>query len=408
MIYLLVVILLIFLMYRYDYKREPLGFQISFYLILLLFILIGGLRYRIGGDTVVYLEYYKNLHPIGSIGGLDFTRSRFAPGFVIITSIFKTFTSDFTYFQVFHSLFVNTVIFFFIRRYCRNVFFCILIYFFYLYVFLIFEQIRESMAVAVFLLAWPWFKNGIWWKWYIAAFCAMMFHVSAVILFILPLINLPWIREFFKFGKRTWFICLSIFILAYVVQTKLFKYVEMISVTEAMLDRAQEYGKMLNKSEVLNINRILGSFIHYILYPILALYVIYKKKKDGFLIVKDSKELQKETMMCMISIYISIFTIFVGIFMRYHNYFFLFAIIIMGDWIFSQIYLFKKFMRMSFLYWAILFLPMLTINFYYSFLLPANKSGTLMSYMRYYPYSSVIDQTVDENREKTITYIQRH
>lgn len=407
MIYLFIFILLGWLIYYYDYKNENNGFKLWFFVTLLIFILVGGLRYRIGGDTVVYLRYYNDLHPIGSISGIDFTKSRFAPGFVIITSIFKTFTEDFTYFQIFHSIIINTVIFFFVKKYCRHFFFCILIYFFYLYVYLVFEQIRESLAVAIFLLAWPWFRNKEWWKWYLASLLAFMFHVSAIIMFILPVITLPGIREIFKFGKRTWYICLILLVIAYVVQTTMFKYIELISVTESMLDRVQTYGE-LHRSNVFNINRVIGTIIQYIAYPLLAMYVIYFMRKSGLSYFKDDNELNKECMMALMSVYISIFSIFVGIFVRYNNYFYLFAAIIISDWVFTRIYLFKKFLRMGYLYWILLFLPMLTLNIYYTYMTPVNKSKTLYNFMRYYPYSSVLDKKIDTDREKTIRYYERH
>lgn len=406
MIYLFIFILLLFFIYLYDYKRESRGYRLSFYILLVIFIAVAGLRYRIGGDTPTYMKFFENIHPLGSLSDTDFSKSRFAPGFVLLTSTVKTFSADFVFFQFIHAIIVNCVVFMFIKKHCEHIFFCILLFFSYLYVFLLFEQVRESFAVAIFLLAWPAFKKGIWWQWYLAALLAFMFHVSAFIMFLLPLICLPGIRELFKFGKRTWYICLFVFIIGIVVQTTLFRYVEMIALTESMIDRVQAY-ENVKRSDVLNINRILGMLIQYIAYPLLALHFIYKRKENGDMVSSKEKNIGKETMMTLMSVYISILTIFIGILIRYNNYFFLFAAIMMGDWIFTNLYTVRKYVRMGFVYWMLVFLPMFSINFYFTYLTPVNKAGTLYNYMRYYPYSSVIDQTVDDQRERTITYIRR-
>lgn len=404
--YLIIFLVLLFLSYLYDYKKEKRGFNISFYSILFIFILFAGLRYRIGGDTVMYMAYYEKLHPLNAINSADFVNSRFAPGYLLLTTIFKTLTPDFTYFQVFHSLVINCVIFAFVRKNTRHVFFALLIFFLYLYVFLLFEQIRESFAVAIFLIAWPWFKKNIWWKWYIAAFCAIMFHISAFILFFLPLIKLPGIRMLFRFGKHTLYVCLALFIVAFVLQNMFFRYIELISVTESMLDRVQTYGN-IQRSDILNFNRIIGVIIQYVAYPIFALVTINARIKAGQIQGNEEYEFRQKSSMALMSIYISIFTIFIGIFVRYNNYFQLFAILLISDWAFTRLYLFKRFLKVGYLYWILIFMPMFVYNFYFSYMTPVNKGETLYNYMRYYPYSSVIDQTIDSDRERTILYIRR-
>lgn len=406
MIYFLIFILLLVFSYIYDYKRQRRGFKVSFYLSLILLIALAGFRYRVGGDTYTYMKFFEQLHILPELKSYDFIKSRFGPGFILYASFIKTLVNDFIFFQFVHATLVNGVIFYFIKKNCKNPFFAIFIFFNFLYFYLVFEQIRESIAVIIFLLAWPFFRKGIWWKWYIASILAFMFHVSAFILFFLPLINLPYIRQIFIFGNKTWIICILVFIGAFVIQTTLFRYVELIAVTESMLDRVQVYGDM-NSNERFNINLILGSFIQFIFFPLMALYFQYKQNKKG-----DRNDFfkfgKKEDMMVLISVYISIFSIFVGIFVRYNNYFFIFAIILMADWVYGSLPIGRKYVRLGYLYWILLFLPMLSFNFYINYLTPVNKTGTLKSYMLYYPYNSVLDPKIDQNREKTILYIHRH
>lgn len=408
MIYFIIVILLLVFTYFYDYKREKRGIQISFYLTLFLFISVAGLRYKVGGDTSIYMDFFDDVHTLNNLKESDFVRSRFAPGFVFLTSLIKTICNDYVFFQLVHAIIVNGVIFFFVKKHCRNFFFAIFIFFNFLYFYLLFEQVRESFAVTIFLLAWPSFKKGIWWQWYFASVLAFLFHISAFIMFFLPLINLPGLKWFFTYGKKTIYICFGVLILAFVIQTTLFRYIEMVAVTESMLDRAQAYGD-LNSIETFNLNKIIGSIIQYIAYPLLSLYCLWDARKqrnyDNNNVMNN--ELVAESKMVLLSIYISLFSIFVGIFVRYNNYFFLFSIIVMADWAFSKIHIARKYIRLGYIYWILFFIPMLGFNFYMTHLVSINKTGTLKGYMMYYPYYSVLEQKEDQNREKTITYIRR-
>ena len=68
MIYLLLLFLLLYLSYRYDYRKNIAYFDASYYLILILFILLAGFRFRIGVDTIryeSYAEYIPSLYNIG-------------------------------------------------------------------------------------------------------------------------------------------------------------------------------------------------------------------------------------------------------------------------------------------------------------------------------------------------------
>lgn len=407
MVYFVIIIFLLWLTYLYDYKKTRRGYQLSFIITLLIFICLAGFRYKVGGDTTMYMKFFDQLHPLNSLTTAEFVRSRFSPGFVLLASGIKSLTKDYTFFQLFHSIVVNCVIFLFIRKNCTHVFFALLIFFNFLYFYLLFEQVRESFAVVIFLLAWPAFKKGIWWQWYIAAFFAFMFHISAFMMFFLPLICLPVIRNIFIFGKRTFYICGIAFVVAFILRATFFRYIEMIAVTEAMLDRAQAYGEF-EREGILNIGHIVTSVIQFIAYPLLALYFLNKQWQKGKYDFQDNNTMVKEGMMVLTSIYISIFSIFIGILVRYNNYFYLFAILLMSDWIFTRLYLLRKFVKVGYLYWIFLFVPMFTVNFLNVYMAKVNRTGTLKTYMMYYPYSSILDQTNDENREKTVTYIRKY
>ena len=392
------------MIYEFDYRSVERGRMFCFLTMLVVFIFLAGFRYRLGQDTVMYVKEYANLHPINLLSSDDFKSTRFAPGFLILTSFFRVFGPDFIVFQVVHSIFVNAVIFWFLYKNSRHLFFSILLFFFYLYFLLLFQQMRESIAVSIFLLAWPAFRDGKWLIWYIASLLAFSFHISAFVMFILPLLYLPGIRQLFVFGIRTWFICAAIMVIAFAIQAVFFKYIELIAFTETMIERVQTYDKNVLGGSLLNINGIVGKFIQYLLYPLVALFFVNKENKNK---KNDDEAFRKEQMMTLMSVYIGIFSIFVAIVARYNNYFFIFAILLLSDWIFTKLPIFGKKLRVQFVYWFIFFLPMFGFQFYNTYYSTINKSGTIRGYMVYYPYSSYFDQTIDKKREEAIRYIIR-
>lgn len=405
MIYIVIMIALLVMSYIYDYRRFPAGQLICFWGMLVIFILVAGLRYRLGNDTIMYMQDYKVLHPISQLGEMDFARSRYAPGYVILTSFFKSISPEFTVFQMFHSILVNSVIFFFIKRHTRHVFFALFLFFIYMYFVLLFQQMRESIAVSIFLLAWPAFRDRKWVWWYVASLVAMTFHVSATMMLFLPVICLPGVRQFFVFGRRTLIIGLGVLLAGLAISTVFFHYIQLMAVTEAMVERAQVYSKSELSGIMLNLNGVFSKFFQSLLYPFMAmLFIGAKKKQQG----EDlSPNMKKFEAFAILSLYIGLFSIPIPIMSRYNNYFYLFAIIMISDWAFTVFPWFKRQVKLHYLYWLILFSPMIGFQMYNSYFKSLNKSGTISSYMLYYPYSSYFDQTIDADRERTFKYILR-
>lgn len=370
-------------------------------MVCLLLICIAGLRYRLGTDTTVYMQDYKTLHPISQLHLADFSNSRYQPGYIILTSLAKQISPDFTLFQFMHSLIFNSVVFYFIYKYSRNRFFALLIYFFYLYFIMAFQQLREALAVSVFLLAWPFFRDRKWIWWYLAAILAFNFHVSAGMMFFLPLIALPGIRELFKFGKRTIFVCLGIAVVGFVIQKLFFSYLEILALTDNLTERIQTYGESELGTSTFNFRGVIVFIIQYALYPFVILFLKYKERDQ------ETEQTKKWNVFVLMSIYVTIFTLFVAIFGRYNNYFFPFVIVFMSNFIFKPFYVNRKKIRLTFVYWMFFFLPMFTIHTYNNYFIGLNRAKTYKAYMFYYPYNSVLDKGKDETREKAMRYMRR-
>ena len=403
MIYIFIFLLLIYLIYRYDYKHNERGRLFWLVVVTLIFIVLGGLHYRVGFDSLTYEKFYDKLSPLNTITPAKIESSRFAPGFVILASFTKLFNEEPVLLYFIQSGFLCAVVTWFFVKNTRNVFFAFLMFYAFCFTLLVFEQIRESIAVAFFLLAWPAFKSNNWLKYYILSFCALAFHTSATFMFILPIILLPGIKQLFIFGKRTWLFCLIVLAIAFVLQATFSQYIKLLAVTESMEELTGKYENTSFIKGNLNILGIVSVIFRDILYPLLALVYFNAIKKRGLF---DGNNERLE-MFVILSIYISILSIGVPILSRYNNYFFFFPIVLISDWLFSVIIVGRRKVRFSFVYWIVIVFPMFITQINSAYFTKMNNSGTKKGYMAYYPYTSYINKEKDADRVKVIQKFRR-
>lgn len=398
MIYLILVLGLFVLTYIYDYKGRDSGRLMWIIIIALVFIMIAGFRYRLGTDSIRYERYFVEGPDLTTISSKHFMNTRFSPLYILLAVSVRTITDQFVVFQLIHATIVNCVVFYFLYKNTRKIFFAATLYFFTLYFSLNMEVLRESLAVAVFLLAWPFFKDGKWLKWYILSVIGFLCHTSAVFMFILPVIVLPGIKSLFVFGKRTVFICIGIFVLALFIRTRFFDYIQAVAVFENVAERAKVYSTNDLASSSLNPFGIVGNAVRFVAYPLIALY---------FLSLKDQSSFQRNerfVSLTIMSSYIGVVAMVIAIFYRYNNYFLFFPIVVLSDFLFTNLKVNARKIRLNFLTWVILFIPIFVLDVHFGVMGSANKSGTLKGYMNYYPYASRFDMEKDEDREKLFKY----
>lgn len=403
MIYIFILILFLIFIYKYDYERSNKGKTVCWIIMLILLICVAGFRYRMGNDSIKYENYYKwQQHDLFGLNADDFKDTRFAPLYVVLSASCRFFSEEFMMLQFVVSTIVNCSVFLFLWKNTRNVFFAGMLYYFFLYLNLNMEVLREALAVSVFLFSWPYFRDGKWFRYYVCAIFAFLFHISAVFMLILPLITLPGVKWFFSFGLRTWIICIIVLGLSFAVNIYLFDFVQAIALTENMAERAEVYSKMDISGSTLNVLGIAMRFVKFVFYPLVALYFVkvWNKYNDNI-----NKRLEA---MILMSVYVSIMTIGVSLFIRYNNYFLFFYIIILSDWCFSYLKWKNRLYRLSFVQWLLIFVPLLSLQVYTAYWSNYNKSGTLKYYMMFYPYSNQFDKELDGNREKMIKYSRRY
>lgn len=399
MFYFAIALGLLILCFQYDYRGKTEGKYFWYTVTLVVFILVAGLRYRLGTDSIRYENYFIKGPTLSTLSADDFTDTRYSPFYITLSAALRSVTDQFVYFQMIHSIVVNCVVFYFLNRYTKKIFFSVLVYAFYLYFPLTMEVLRESFAVCVFLLAWPFFRDGKWLKWYLMSFLAFFMHTSAIFMILLPLMVVPGFRQIFIFGKRTLVLIVGLYVFALIIQAKFFDYIQAISVFETVTERAEAYAETGLASAKLNIGGIIANVFRLIFYPVFALYFLCRDNE----IRRDSRLVA----MTIMSVFVGVMTLVIPIFLRFSNYLYFFNIIIIAHFLFSYIKYHQKRIRFEFFTWMFFFLPLFffqTNSVYFS---SVNKAG-LKVYSIYYPYASRLDMTKDEKREKVFLYYHVH
>lgn len=402
MIYLVIIIAFLLLSYFYDYRDYQKGRKVWWILMLVLLICVAGFRYKMGSDSVRYENSYDQLPTLSSLNVRNFINTRYAPLYVIFCAICRSITREFVLLQILVAIFVNTVFFRFIYRNTSKIFIAAFFYFLFLYLMLNMQVLREAIAVSFFLLGWKSFANNKWLVYYLYVTVAFLFHVSAVLLFLLPLIKLPWIRNLFVFGRRSWIMIPMMLAISFGIKYFLFDFVQAIAMTETMSERAQTYADDDLGGSTMNFLGVIGWLIRSTLYPLVALYYLKRQGADR------SPYFRQIEMMCMLSVYFGEIAVGVTILNRYLNYFMVFQFLVMSYFMYTPSFnIFKFRLRLRYLGWIALLVPLIGVVFYIDYNAKVNRSGNLKSYDMYYPYSNQFDKEVAPNRRRAINYSRR-
>src|SRR5687768_13613751 len=104
MIYILILLLLLLLSFHFDFNNQKGGENFWYLTVLLILIALSGFRYKVGGDTLAYFDFFKDYPFISDLPRYDFANSKWDPFWVILSSISKSIINDFTFFQFLHAI----------------------------------------------------------------------------------------------------------------------------------------------------------------------------------------------------------------------------------------------------------------------------------------------------------------
>lgn len=379
MIYLIVIFLLIILFLRYDIQGKTKYFDFWYRFVLLVFILIAGLRWRLGLDTPNYLESFYYVYP--TLGKFSFTEYGFGkdPFYILINSIVKTLGGRFFIVQLIQSSIVNVLIFKYIKKHSRYVFTCIFLYFITFYYDFNMEIMRASISVVICLFAYDYLLEKMWLKGYLLLCLALMFHMQTIVMFVLP------IFFFLRLNKLGVAIIFAAFIFAIYVNKIFGEYLTVLdAVSEVGAEKAEQY---LNSDkygdQTHNLTYMIIFFFPYIIYSIGSLF--YLKKYD-----KDNSLLKLEPFLLFGVLFI-VMQMNLQIAYRFVDYFRIYFILFFSELFMS---LFKRNCRLS---RGVIFARTFIISIPFFFMIGYTDYKRLI---RFYPYSSVIERKIDKKREQ--------
>ena len=235
--------------------------------ICLYIVLLFGLRYRVGIDTINYMDNFAQLPSLSDFENIDWAERKMEPGSTLLCMICKSVVSDFWLTQLVFAAITNSCMFIFIYRQCRNPFIGVFVYFVLAMFYFSAEIMRESAAVGLFLLNFRNFQNRRWGRYYMLCLLSVLFHYSAIITFLFPLVRILKINIWYIIG------CVGIIMVAPIFDmlNQLLTFATIASRVDAYVIQAQN----------VNINfRIF--FIIYLGIPALsAVLLAYKYDKDS-------------------------------------------------------------------------------------------------------------------------------
>ena len=382
LLYTFILILLSFGVYHFDYRKNILLKSTFYFFVFIVSTLMMGLRYRVGGDALVYegmYHYLPNLNNISNYIRNFHNTNNFQPGYLYFVAVCKSIEPDYYFYQFIHSIIFNSIYFWFIKKNSKVPFTSLFIsYIFLVYFYFGFEIQREMFCICCFLLSYNYFLNNKWLPYYIICSFAIVFHISAIFLLFLPFFKI------INFSTRLiWF---SLILSVPILLSKLI-FIDLIKVfliTESMKTKGEMYSEI--EFSVLGI-----LFFYFTRVIVFVPFLIYYSKNKIF---------EKRYDWLFISIFwLSIFSqVMVG-FDRLINYLYIPLVLFFADFLHNKQYVFTNFLGRKMVNLSC-YLFLFSIIWIKCFI--ANFNNKYFFYYVYFPYESVFDKVETKGREDYI------
>lgn len=376
-IYILIFLYLLFLAYIYDVRGAHKGLSFHYKISCIILILVAGLRYRIGFDTINYMESFTSALSLRElVHGVEFTGDLL---WVYMVALSKEICNDFFMVQLIQAIIVNCTVFWFVKRHSIKPFVSILLYFLLGWWNLCFEAMREAIAVAFFLFALDALLSGKGAKvYYLRVWPAIFAHTFGFVTLFFPLI------KFLKTKKIVIFA--GIFLMAMVFMVKDYMN-DLLLLMEMTSDLASGKAAKYMDSDVYGVsNMSLGGLVSLFIGNILpALYIIILLARS------QNKAVWNIIPFVLAYIFICVLKTQVPIFYRFLNYFEILVIVAFSNALYLER---RRFRRRV----AVMLVTLMVLVRMYS--LTAYDVGTnVKAYNRYVPYNSIFQKDFNPKSE---------
>ena len=383
MIYLLVLILLLIPVIKYDWMAKTGGEKFWYYSCLAVLILLAGLRYRVGGDTLIYMSMFEDYPKLDELKYFDFAEAKYNPLWYILNAFSRSIYDSFTFFKIIHAVFVNSVFFWFFRKYCPSYYFsAIILYYIGYFCYFNMEVLRESLCISILLLSIPFYMRKQWLLYCLMCVISLLLHYSAVVMFFLPFLL------FFK--KPSWKWQITIFVIVLFVM-------RVVNIPVLLLDVLgfNEQLTILFNSYLENQRNIMGIIAEIIKYMPVFLFLFFRER------IGQTDKYDFTPLIMGVVIFYTL-SMSIGAFSRFINYFVPFIIVYAVNSIYKLFSLDFKRLQISCisLIFGFMLLCMNMVVYYFG-----DHSETLPNtrlYNIFYPYYSALNPKRDEHRERFI------
>lgn len=381
MIYLAVLLLLAILSFHYDVNGRRVNRVSCYRIMLMAFILIAGLRWRIGIDTPQYLyTFYHEIPLLDKFSWQDYPIGT-DPFWVLINSIVKTLGGRFYIVQLIQATIVNTLIFHYIRKHSDSWFTCLFFYAIICYTTYNMEIMRGGLSVVICLYANDYVLNKQWIKGYFLYTIALMFHAQTLVLFLLPFFF------FLRFNKLGLIACVGAFLIGMIVMNIFSDYIFLFEASEELQDKVSGYaGSEKYGDQGGNLNFFVINILPMLMYVVVS----FLSLKYFF---SDSRLLKFEPLILFGVMFILV-RVNLEIAYRYVDYYKIYFVLVFSE-LFVRIIKEARLLTPALASFRalVLFMPLLLVLLLYNYVLSKDYS------LRYTPYSSVFDRTVYKERE---------
>lgn len=388
MFYILIGILIFFLSLYYDFSNgRNHNKQYWINLLLIILIAIPALRYRVGGDTLSYMDEYNEMPSLSNLNIYkDYIASRYQPLWILFVASLKSVSPNFLLLQIIHAVIVNTIIFYILKKNCKYIFLAIFLYYIYAYFKFNFEILREALAICVIGLSINSCIQKKWFKYYLHAIVAYSIHDSALIMFFLP----------FLFSKKinvvSGIIITIVSIIFFIYSKQIFDtFFSYNFLSDKFILRAFMY---IESNQAFSIQGVLYYVLIYVLFPILVYYI--GRHNGVYTIVDDFFSFY---------IFIGIVSSIIPGLYRFSNYQILFSIIYFSNFSYqirirnqhNKIWHYKNLLITSFIIFILSYRVFLI-----QFRDTSNNYPGTRYYNLYYPYYTIFNPKIYYPREQMV------
>lgn len=415
MIYLLIGIMILAGIVFHDipHSQRHLRFwSAGFWVVIAILVLLAGLRYRIGMDTVVMEEGFKGLPRISDYGIWTIDR-RCGGRHSLLLSLCKTLGLGVWPIELFCATVLNLSVGWMIRRYTRNWFVALAFYFVFALVPLNFETMWQGLATGCLVASIEDLRKGRLSRFYLKLFLGACAHLSIIVLFWLPALHIPTVRRWFRPGLRLLLIPVIIIVSGFILKLLLLSYngfadnIEILHRMRFTTEGIRMYSESMLQPPPLNYKGITERLIIYVIIPACAAFLLFRGgrgacvngKGEAYTLADDTpsgaSEISKNDMLAIMMILFASFhiaTLFINVFMRISFYFLVFTCI--GG---AQSLAMISDKKGKACWWcAALFVTAMGIYNYFG-KIPWLNTGRL--YELYIPYSSYLEKGISHHRE---------